>query len=75
MKLSSIGMLATALLGAAVLVGCGSDVGVKVEPNTVSTYVSGTPQERIARVEADASIPAAEKARRIKWIKEKNHLP
>jgi len=67
-------MLAIALLGSAVVVGCGSDVGVKVEPSTAQSYISGSPQERMARVQSDASLTPAEKERRIKFLKEKFHL-
>ncbi|HWD38758.1 MAG TPA: hypothetical protein VG944_07910 [Fimbriimonas sp.] len=57
------------------LVGCGSDVGVHVDPvKSGAAYVTGTPQERIQRITNDASMPEAEKQRRIAYIKQKFNI-
>jgi hypothetical protein len=57
------------------MIGCGSDVGVKVEPMTAQSHVlPGTPEQRIAAIQADPQMSAVEKQRRITAIKERNHL-
>lgn len=68
--------LVGATLALVAMAGCSSDVGVQVEPvkGGGASYVSGTPQERIARVQADTTMPESEKQVRIKAIKERNHL-
>lgn len=56
-------------------VGCGEAVPVSpVSKDGANPYVSGSPEERIKSIEADASLSAEEKTRRIGVIKERNNL-
>ena len=57
------------------LTGCGSDVGVQVQPMTAKDHVMpGTPEERIKAIQADTQISAVEKQRRIDYLKKKFHV-
>jgi hypothetical protein len=63
-----------ALMGILVI-GCGEKVPVAPMPEDGSNpHVSGSPEERIKNIEADMSLAPEERARRIKIIKERNHL-
>jgi hypothetical protein len=56
--------------------GCGESVPVNPLPKDGSNpHVSGTPQERIANIQADPMLTPEERAQRIKAIKERNNLP
>lgn len=61
---------------ATMVTGCGSgEAGVKVEPMSAKDHVMpGSPQERIAAIQADPTMSEIEKNRRISAIKQRNHL-
>jgi len=74
MKAKVNAILAIAVSGLFV-VGCGESVPVNPMPKDGSNpHVSGTPQERIQRIESDPQLTPEEKAQRIKVVKERNNI-
>ena len=64
------------LLLAVLLAGCAESVPEALKPTGGSNArVTSSPQERIKNIESDASLTPAEKAMRIKAVKERNHIP
>jgi hypothetical protein len=70
-SLLAMGLVLFGLLGA----GCGESVPENTKPADGSnSRVSGSPEERIAAIEANSMLTPEEKAQRIKVIKERNNL-
>lgn len=65
------GLAAVALFA----VGCGEGVPSEQMPADGSNpHVSGSPQDRIAKIQSDTTISQEEKDRRIALVKQRNNL-
>ena len=55
--------------------GCSDGVPENPKPaDGTNSHVSGSPEERIARIQNDASLSPEERARRIQVVKDRNHI-
>lgn len=75
MKVQPIFFVTVLALSGALLAGCEPSVPENPKPaDGTNPHVSGSPEERIKRIEADSTLSPEERARRIQVVKERNHI-